>query len=148
MTVYTGSCLCGTVQYEATKLEPHMAHCHCSMCRKFHGAAFATFGRVRAGNFRWLAGEEALKSFVASNGTTRKFCGTCGSSLIFVSSQDSGEYVEFTLGTLDSDISERPDAHIYVGSKANWYEIADGLPRFEEGRSQGLSLPPDSGEKK
>ena len=51
---YTGSCLCGAVQYSVDKIEKQMAHCHCTMCRKFHGAAFATFGEARTENFHWV----------------------------------------------------------------------------------------------
>jgi hypothetical protein len=58
-----GQCLCGAVKYEVDAIGPRMAHCHCSMCRKFHGAAFATFGEARAEDFRWLEGEHLLSSY-------------------------------------------------------------------------------------
>jgi len=61
---YTGSCLCGLVVYEVDAIEPRMAHCHCSMCRKFHGSAYATFGKAKSQNFRWVSGEEYLKTSV------------------------------------------------------------------------------------
>lgn len=51
---YRGQCLCGTVKYAVDAIGPRMAHCHCSMCRQFHGAAFATFGEARAADFCWL----------------------------------------------------------------------------------------------
>ncbi len=133
---YSGSCLCASIRYEVDKLEPKMAHCHCSMCRKFHGAAFATFGEARTENFRWTSGEEFLKSYRAENGTTRQFCEKCGSSLIFKPSVNNEDFVEFALGTLDSDIPLQPDAHIYVGSKANWVELHDALPKYLKGRSE------------
>ena len=60
-----------------------MAHCHCSMCRKHTGAALATYGEAKKENFRWNKGTELLESYVASNGTTRKFCRVCGSSMTF-----------------------------------------------------------------
>ena len=135
-----GQCLCGTIKYEVTKIEDQMGHCHCSMCRKFHGAAFATLGEAKIENFRWVSGENLLKSYEAANETTRKFCENCGSSLIFVPSNDDGKLVEFSLGTLDTDISLRPDAHIYTDSGANWYEVNDDLPNYSEGRdSKGKS---------
>lgn len=132
--LYTGSCLCGSVKYSIKKIEHQMAHCHCSMCRKYHGAAFATFGSVKADNFQWLSGENCLQEYVADNGTKRLFCKKCGSSLIFIPSVDSGEYVEFALGTLDSDITIKPDAHIYTNYKACWFQITDQLPQYPEGR--------------
>lgn len=129
-----GQCLCGLVKYEVAKIEERMGHCHCSMCRKFHGAAFATLGEAKTENFRWTAGENHLKSYVAPNGTKRKFCENCGSSLIFIPSNDTGELVEFSLGTLDTEIELRPDAHIYTDYQANWFEISDSLPKYTDGR--------------
>ena len=35
------------------------------------------------------------------------------------------------LGSLDDDPGRGAQEHIYTGSKAPWYEITDGLPRFE-----------------
>lgn len=109
--VYKGQCLCGSITYEVDKIEPRMGHCHCSMRCKFHGATFATFGQDRCENFRWLSGRELLTDYVADNGTTRQFCRRCGSSMTFSATGSSGEWVEFSLGTLDSDLDVSPDAH-------------------------------------
>lgn len=131
---YQGSCLCGVVKFEIDEFLPKVAHCHCSMCRKFHGAAFATFAGVSRSKFRWVAGVDALKGYTANNGTTRTFCSLCGSSLMFASPHGSDEVVEIALGTLDGVIPVKPDAHIFVGSGANWTALCDGLPQFVEGR--------------
>ncbi len=131
---FKGQCLCGAIRYAIDEMPPDITHCHCSMCRKFHGAAFATFGLVRGEKFHWLAGKELLKTYVAPNGATRQFCEKCGSSMIFISAKGTGKFVEFALGTLDAGTGCKPDAHIYTGSKADWYEISDELPQFSEGR--------------
>ncbi len=131
---YRGSCLCGAVTYEVDRLEPHMAQCHCIMCRKFHGAARSTFGEAKLENFRWTSGEGLLESYVATNGTTRRFCRTCGSSMTFAPSSGGEGLVEFSLGTLDTDIAERPDAHVFMDFRANWDDVDDDLPKFTEGR--------------
>jgi len=133
---FKGQCLCGSIKYEIDEIEPQIAHCHCSMCRKFHGAAFATFGEVKANKFHWLQGEKLLKTYLAPNGTKRQFCNNCGSSLIFTPSNDAGEFIEFSLGTLDSEIKLKPDAHIFTAYGASWYNIADDLPQFIEGRAE------------
>ncbi|MCF6192757.1 MAG: GFA family protein [Kangiellaceae bacterium] len=132
---YKGECLCGSIKYEVDEIESQMGHCHCSMCRKFHGAAFATFGEAKAKDFHWVKGKECLKTYTAPNGTRRQFCEHCGSSLIFIPSNDDGELVEFTLGTLDSPIILKPDAHIFIGNKACWYEVMDKLPQYTKNRS-------------
>lgn len=131
---YKGECLCGAIKYEIDAFGPRLAHCHCSMCRKFHGAPCVTLGEVNRSNFRWIQGEEALQSYVAENGTIRRFCRYCGSSLTFSSPNTSEDIVEISLGTLDSDLNAKPDAHIYVGSKANWTVICDNLPQYEASR--------------
>ncbi|MEZ8140574.1 ribulose phosphate epimerase [Enterovibrio norvegicus FF-33] len=131
---YTGQCLCGQIRYEVDHIEPNMGHCHCSMCRKFHGAAFATFGEVKAESFRFVAGRDLLKAYVADNGTKRTFCSHCGSSLLFEPANSDGSLVEFTLGTLDSEIPIKPDAHIFTKYGAQWHDITDDLPTFSEGR--------------
>ena len=115
-----------------------MGHCHCTMCRKFHGAAFATLGEALVDNFRWTRGEDSLQSYHAHNGTVRKFCKVCGSSMVFMSSSDDGTLIEFALGTLDSKIPHQPDAHIFLDYRANWTEINDDLPHYREGRSSTI----------
>ncbi len=132
---YTGQCLCGAIAYEVQAISPKMAHCHCSMCRKFHGAAFSTFGEVHQADLRWTRGQELLQSFTAHNGTIRQFCKTCGSSMTFFSPKNPDSTIELALGTLDTDIDIQPDAHIFVGSKSNWTVLSDGLPQFIEGRN-------------
>lgn len=134
MAIMTGSCLCGKIRYQVTQLVPQMAHCHCSMCRKFHGAAFATYGEAKAENFRWLSGEHLLQQYQAENGTLRQFCRDCGSSLSFSSAKADGRVIEFSLATLDCDIDARPDAHIFVENKVNWYQISDRLLQFKQAR--------------
>lgn len=131
---YHGQCLCGSIRFAVDHIEPRMGHCHCRMCRKFHGAAFATFGEAKKDHFHWLAGERLLKSYQADNGTIRQFCPNCGSSLIFKPANDPGTFVEFALSTLDDDVEVFPDAHIFVDYKANWSSICDGLPQYREYR--------------
>lgn len=131
---YRGCCLCGAVQYEVDAFSPRMGHCHCSMCRKFHGAAFATYGEAKISEFRWLQGENELQGYTADNGTTRRFCRHCGSSMTFSSANYPDDIVEIALGTLDSNLDVLPDAHIFVGSKASWSEILDDLPQYEGNR--------------
>jgi len=132
--MYQGSCLCGAVRYQALEFQPHMAHCHCTMCRKFHGAAFATFGEVKAEDFRWVKGEKDLQDYIAENGSTRRFCKHCGSSMSFEPENNINNFVEITLGTLDTPLEDSPDAHIFMNYKAAWIEIEDGLPQHGEGR--------------
>jgi hypothetical protein len=40
--------------------------------------------------------------------------------------------VNIPAGLLDDDPVVRPTLHVFVGSKAPWWEIADGLPQHEK----------------
>jgi hypothetical protein len=126
-----GSCLCGRNRYEVDRFIPHATHCHCTLCRKFHGAAFATYGVAERAEFRWLSPGDELAEYIDSNGNRRGFCKHCGSSLTF---QASGEdtTIDIALGTLDEAPGLSPSAHIHVASKADWVEICDGLPQFPD----------------
>jgi hypothetical protein len=128
--MYSGSCLCGAVHYEVRGEIGTGYFCHCSRCRKANGAAFAASAIVAAKDFVVTQGEAALKSFSSSPGVYRIFCGECGSPI--VSRRDAmPEAVRLRLGTLDTPLARGPQAHIYVGSKANWFEIHDELPQYE-----------------
>lgn len=131
---YHGQCLCGKIKYQVDAIEPGIGNCHCSMCRKFHGAAFATYGTAKKENFHWLEGGSLLQSFQADNQTVRQFCRVCGSSLTFADNEDEANKVVFALGTLDSHVEERPAGHIYIDFKASWYDINDNLPKYSEDR--------------
>ncbi|UTN73684.1 GFA family protein [Pseudomonas aeruginosa] len=72
----SGSCLCGAVRYEIDAPIESASHCHCSQCRKAHGAAFATYGKVRREAFRYVAGADAVAEYHSSPGVTRTFAAT------------------------------------------------------------------------
>lgn len=124
-----GGCLCGGIRYEITGPLTAADNCHCSMCRRFHGAAFSTYAAVSPEHFHWLSGEELLNVYETSPGIGWAFCRVCGSSLGI---PEGGKLREVTLGTVDSDPGIRPTEHIFVGSKAPWYEITDRLPQHAE----------------
>ena len=137
---YRGSCLCETIRFEVDAFLPQAAHCHYSMCRKFHGAALATFGSLAREHFRWLHGQSALQHYTASNGSVRAFCQHCGSSVSFFSPLAHQQVIEIALGLFDDAIPVTPDAHIYVGSGANWIQTPDGLTHYQEGRESQQML--------
>ena len=125
-----GSCLCGKVRYEVSGTLSHVTHCHCSRCRKAHGAAFGTYARVKAVDFRFVDGESVVSRFASSEGVVRTFCGNCGATLQFISTKRPASFA-LAIGTLDDDPQVRPEMHIFVGSKAPWLEIDDGLPQLQ-----------------
>ncbi|HTV52031.1 MAG TPA: GFA family protein [Steroidobacteraceae bacterium] len=74
-----GACVCGTVSYEVDGPFDVLSHCHCSMCRKHHGSAFASFVSAPLSGFRWLTGEEAVTVYRLAGHGQRCFCRLCGS---------------------------------------------------------------------
>lgn len=132
-TRFEGSCLCGEVRFSVERFSEKVANCHCSMCRKFHGAAFGTLLSVHGLN--WISGQNLLKEFVASNGTTRTFCTRCGSSLGFRGKGEPLDNIELAISTFDTDIPVKVDAQIFTDYKASWCELQDHLPAYKEGRT-------------
>jgi hypothetical protein len=131
MTMATqGSCLCGALRYEIDGPFTLMMNCHCSMCRKHHGAPFATFAAAPFEGFRWLSGENALGYYASSPNGKRSFCTTCGSVGPLLMPEAGLAVV--AAGTLEGDPGIRPQAHMFVGSKAPWHTIADSLPQHRE----------------
>ena len=104
-------------------------NCHCSKCRKQHGAAFRSRARVGVADFKWLQGEELVKFYESSLGFHRGFCSLCGSPII---NKSSAPEFGVPLGTLDDDPGVRPELHCFVANKAPWFEITDDLPQFGE----------------
>ena len=129
--MYKGSCLCGAVQFEVTGPIRNIVYCHCSQCRKAQGSAFATNGIVNSSDFVFVSGEDDLSAYASSEDQSKYFCKTCGSPIISKRKSLPDE-LRIRLGTLESDISERPQAHIFVTSKANWEDICGDLPQYEE----------------
>jgi hypothetical protein len=125
-----GRCLCGTVRYRIEGPFTSMLHCHCSMCRKHHGSAFATFTAAPLEGFRFTAGESAIGKYGSSQNFHRSFCTVCGS--VCPEPMPAIEQVIAAAGNLDGDLGITPQMHMFTGSKASWYEITDGLPQHEE----------------
>ncbi len=125
----TGKCECGSVRYRVEDAFLYAMNCHCSRCRAATGSAFKAFAGIEREKLELAAGADAL--FVHGDddlNDTR--CAACGSLLYSV--VRDGAYVHVALGSLVDDPSIRPTKHIFVGSKAPWFEITDDLPQFDE----------------
>lgn len=128
--MYKGGCLCGLVRFEITRKIEAIIYCHCSRCRKAQGSAFAANGNVDVEGFKFISGENELTGYESSPGETKYFCRNCGSPVMSKSEDRPGK-VRVRLGTIESDIVERAEAHIFVASKANWEKIEGDLPQYD-----------------
>lgn len=125
----TGSCLCGEVSYGVEDEFLYALNCHCAKCRRATGSAFKPFAGIERSKLSITKVEGTLLLFGGGNAHDAH-CKLCGSLLY--SLVRNGEFVHITLGTLIDAPTIRPTAHIFVGSKAPWFTITDGLPQHEE----------------
>ena len=129
--IYTGSCLCNKIKYEISGAIKNIVYCHCSKCRKAQGSAFATNGNVNKINFKFIIGKDALTAYESNPGQTKYFCKHCGSPIISTNNK-TPDMIRVRIGSIESKITEQPEAHIFVNSKANWEKIEGDLPQYDE----------------
>ena len=125
-----GECLCGAVRYEVDGEITGIWFCHCSKCRRATGSAFQAGAVSRKESFRWVRGEGRIAEYRAPSGYRKTFCSNCASPVPLF--PEGTDYVWLPVGALEGDPAIRPTHHIFVGSKASWFEITDELPQFEE----------------
>ncbi len=123
-----GSCLCKGIEFEADRIVL-IRNCHCSRCRKESGAAFAAAALAQPNEFRFLGGQDLVHYYEYPPNGRRAFCQICGSKAPLALLNDT--VVLIPAGLLDDDPVVRPALHMFVGSKASWWDIQDDLPQFE-----------------
>lgn len=124
-----GCCECRRVRFEVDGEILDFGHCHCSICRRLHGAAYATFAGVERSAFRYVAGENEVSTYASSESNDRIFCGNCGSAVLVIPHREPAR-LYLSMSTLEGDPARPAGYHAWVGSKAPWHEIADELPQF------------------
>lgn len=125
----SGSCLCGSVRFGVRLPSLFCAHCHCSLCRRSHGAGFVTWIGVPHEALSIDAGADDLVRHASSSHGTRSFCGRCGSSL-FCESTRHPERIDIVLANLDGPIDLEPQLHCYFDDRADWVHVEDALPKL------------------
>lgn len=129
MSMLKGGCLCGAVGYEVDDAFDAAFYCHCSRCRRATGSAFKPMASIKTGNLRLTQGSDDLLIFGTPPGSHDVHCRSCGSFLYSVIADNGNTHV--AMGTLIDAPSVRPSFHMFVASKAPWYQITDDLPQFE-----------------
>ncbi len=130
----SGGCMCGKVRFEVRAPAIDLYHCHCAMCRKMHGTAFATYAIAPKESMVFTQGAYNLARFDSSPGVSRFFCKTCGCQ-ITIDVADKPDVRWFMPGILDGAVhpgAADRERHIYVGSKLPWLHLDDTLPRLDE----------------
>jgi hypothetical protein len=129
MSTLRGGCWCGAVRYRVPDAFLYALNCHCSRCRASTGSAFKSLAGIERDELVITEGDDSLL-VVGDDVLNDTRCARCGSFLFSV--VRDGEYVHVGLGSMIDTPSIRPSAHIFVGSKAPWFEITDDLPQFDE----------------
>ena len=123
-----GRCLCERLEFEVADEFEYALNCHCSRCRRTTGAAFKPLAGIEPAKLRLRGGEKDVLRYGDERGYDLH-CRSCGSLLYSLVRE--GRYVHVAMGALADSPSIRPAMHIFVGSKAPWFEITDDLPRFD-----------------
>lgn len=116
-----GGCQCGAVRYDITGGLGRASICHCRMCQRAFGNAFAPL--VTARGLRWLTVEP--KRFRSSNKVQRGFCAACGTPLSY---EPDGFDPEIAIATLDNPANVAPVIQVGLESRLPWCEALAGLP--------------------
>jgi hypothetical protein len=142
----TGGCLCGLVRYELQSAPSDCGWCHCRTCQLNSGAPAMAFASVKEGDWQPTSGKEAIKTIRSSNFGHRSFCRECGTPL-HVKVDHQPETIDFSIVTLDDPNAIAPEFHIFWGSKVDWFNPGDDLPKHDKFRpgTRGLegTEPPD-----
>ncbi len=129
----TGECFCGDIKYQYEGTLQDARSCHCSRCRKAFSSQASAYALIDSDKFNWLSGKDLLTSYVGKHGFGLQFCRQCGSTLCGVY---QGAVHGVTLGCVNGDPNVEIGRHIYVGSKASWEVMPDGVVQYDEAPPQ------------
>ena len=130
MTETNGTCFCGAVEFSAQSPSKWCAHCHCSMCRRTHGAGYVTWVGYEQERVTFIRGEDQLTWYRSSPGARRGFCQKCGSSMFFRSERWAGE-LHIALGCMNGQIDRQPGANVFFDQHVEWMPIDGSLKKIE-----------------
>lgn len=119
-SVVKGSCLCGEISFSTTKINHHVAACHCSMCRKWGGGALLA---VECGSDISFRAEENIGIYQSSEWAERGFCKKCGSHLFYRLKQNNQYYIP--VGVFDNDEGFVFEHQVFIDEKPEYYSFAN-----------------------
>ena len=93
-------------------------------------SAFATIAGIAIDKVEVSQGQENLLIEGECSDGYGARCSRCY-AFLFAAVRDR-QYMHVSLGVLTGTPNKLPDHHIYVGSKAPWFEITDALPQYDE----------------
>jgi hypothetical protein len=125
-----GICLCGEIEFEAEELPGMTFNCHCSRCRKSHGAAFATQVLLDKSSLKFKKGREELSEYHAPS-IVRSFCSKCGSRLLNYG-EDGSKYMSVAVAAIKDRSDFKPIGECFVGEKLSFVELNESIAHYNE----------------
>ena len=121
-SLLSGGCLCGEIRYRV-HAKPRVHYCHCDMCRRATGSAFAVLAWVRSETIDWSGSPSVRRSSPLAE---RSFCGTCGSPLALV--YDGAVETALHVGTFDDPQQLEPRYNYGSNQRLGWVCCGIDLP--------------------
>lgn len=132
----SGQCLCGAFHYTVEGSLGDVRYCHCSQCRRGSGTAFSANARIRRAQWSLRGPRDQITEYEHKPGLFKAFCARCGSPLYARSDHDPDD-IRVRLGGFEGALPVRITGHVWVASKAAWYEIEDSIPCHPEAIPSG-----------
>lgn len=131
MDNFSGSCLCGSVQFDGCDSQGG-GHCYCEDCRKTSGSSHCSHLMVAESNFS-VQGDVSFYDRPADSGNvvSRGFCPGCGSPVFSRNSGMPG-MVFVRASSLDDPDRFQPAMIVYSSRAPSWSRMDPGLPTFAE----------------
>ena len=123
--VVDGGCFCGAVKVSVTLPVATVFHCHCTICRRMHGAPFATWVVVPEAG---LTVSGARLTFASSDQATRERCASCGAPVLLRTQRAPGRAF-VSRGLFADDAPLEAKWHGFWGDRAKWVDVQDGLEK-------------------
>ena len=131
MSIFTGSCLCGSVNYKSNSDPLVIQNCHCDQCRKATGSVYLTNLFIKEENFE-ITGEVNNYTHLsdAGNNMPKYFCPKCGSQVFGKNSGRPG-IITIRAGTVNEKNIIKPIRNLFLKSKVPSTPINSNLEACE-----------------
>lgn len=128
----TGSCHCGSIQYEAQVDPAKVGVCHCTDCQTLTGSAFSMFAPVPNTAFRLITGQPKIYVKTAESGNRRAqaFCPDCGSRLYAAAEVDPPLF-NLRVATMRERAQLAPKMQFWCRSALPWVTDLGAVPKLQ-----------------
>jgi hypothetical protein len=127
MADFSGTCMCGAVTWTYAGATTRNLVCYCADCQRATSSPLTAFVGMDSERLHWTG---RIEHFRSSPGTYRGFCPACGTRLYFRSDKWPGE-THVHAATLTNPEAYRPDAQVFVGSRAGWLDLLESIAGHE-----------------